>query len=349
VAQYSMTTSTVQRSAGSSAVAHAAYISGGRLVDERTGAEADYTRREGVECVASEIVVPDDERGAKFEREALWNMAEAAEKRRDGTPARKVLVALPHELGQAERLAMTQEYAKWIANRYHVAVDFAVHQPDKEGDQRNYHAHMLVTTREVRDGQLADKAQLEWNGSRLKKEGLPSGKAMVHELRERWETIQNEYLKEHAPDVERVSCKRLAVQREAKLQEADRLTKEGREPEATEARLKAVELDRPAQRHVGFAANEMERREIPTERGELRRLAQQEHAERLGMVAQIRERMTRALEATKERIERGMAAIEAKFQKHQSMQEKFAKWEKQQQQEKQKQQPEQEHENYRGR
>lgn len=349
MAQYSMTTSTVQRSAGSSAVAHAAYVSGQRFMDERTGQEADYTRREGVECVAPAIVVPDDERGKQLEREALWNMAEAAEKRRDGTPARKVLVALPHELGQEERLAMTQEYAKWIANRYHVAVDFAVHQPDKEGDQRNYHAHMLVTTREVRDGQLADKAQMEWNGSRLKKEGLPSGKAMVYELRERWESIQNEHLKEHAPDVEQVSCRRLTVQREAKLQEADRLAQEGKAPEATEARLKAVELDRPAQRHVGWAANEMERREIPTERGELRRQAQQEHAERLGMVAQIRERMARALEATKQTIERGMAAIEAKFQKHQSMQEKFAKWEKQQQQEKQKQQPEQEHDNYRSR
>ena len=345
MAQYSMTTSTVQRSAGSSAVAHAAYVSGQRFIDERTGQEADYTHRSGVECVAPEIVVPDDERGTQIEREALWNMAEDAEKRKDGTPARKVLVALPHELGQAERLAMTQEYAQWIANRYHVAVDFAVHQPDKEGDQRNYHAHMIVTTRELRGGQLADKAQMEWNGSRLKKDGLPSGKAMVHELRERWESIQNDYLKEHAPDVERVSCKRLAVQREAKLQEADRLAKEGKAPEATEARLKAIELDRPAQRHVGFAANEMERREIPTERGELRRLAQQEHAERLGMVAQIRERMAKALEATKDYIERGVAAFEARFQKHQSMQERFAKWEKEQQQkqnEQKKQQPEHE-------
>jgi hypothetical protein len=257
-----------------------------------------------------------------------------------------VLVALPHELGPDQRLAMTQDYAKWIANRYHVAVDFSMHEPDKEGDQRNYHAHMIVTTREFCGGQLGDKAQLEWNGSRLKKEGLPSGKAMVHELRERWESIQNKYLREHAPEVERVSCKRLAVQREAKLQEADRLAKQGREPEAEEARLKAIELDRPAQRHVGWAATEMERRDVYTDRGNERRQAQKEHAERLSMVAGIRERMTRAMEATKQAVEHGLAAIEAKFQKHQALQERFAQWEKRQQQQRQQEKqkrPEPEH------
>src|SRR5271163_4499121 len=165
-----MSTSMVQRSAGSSAVAHAAYVSRSIIVDERTGQQADYTRRDGVEAVAPAIVVPAEERetaSSKIERGQLWNMAEAAEKRKDGTPARKVLVALPHELGAQERLALTQQYAQWMADRYHVAVDFAVHKPDAKGDQRNFHAHMILTTRELRNGQLADKAQLEWTGSKL--------------------------------------------------------------------------------------------------------------------------------------------------------------------------------------
>jgi hypothetical protein len=300
MAQYSLNMSMIQRSAGSSAVAHVAYITAAKIVDLRTGQEADYTRRDGVLYLAPEIVLPAGERetqSAKIERGQLWNMAEAAEKRKDGNPARKVLVALPHELGPEQRLTMTQQYAQWMADRYGVAVDFAIHKPDREGDQRNYHAHMVLTTRQIRDGQLAEKSQLEWKGAKLKEAGLPSGIAMVHELRESWETIQNEYLSRHAPEVEPVSCQRLKMQREVQLQEADRLQQEGREPEAREAQLKAIELDRTPQQHVGWAATAMERRRepVPTERGEQRRQAQREHQELRSLVAEIRKRIARAL------------------------------------------------------
>jgi hypothetical protein len=300
MAQYSLNTSMIQRSAGSSAVAHVAYITAAKIVDLRTGQEADYTRREGVLCQAPEIVLPAGERetqSAKIGRGQLWNMAEAAEKRKDGNPARKVLVALPHELEPEQRLAMTQRYAQWMADRYGVAVDFAIHKPDREGNQRNYHAHMVLTTRQIRDGQLAEKSQLEWKGAKLKEAGLPSGIAMVHELRESWESIQNEHLSRHAPEVEPVSCQRLKVQREVQLQKAIGLQQQGKESEAREAQLNAIELDRTPQQHVGWAATAMERRRepVPTERGEQRRQAQREHHELRELVAQIRRRIARAL------------------------------------------------------
>jgi len=305
MAQYSMTTSTVQRSEGSCAVAHAAYVSGTRMVDARTGQEADYTRRGGVECVAPAIVVPAQERetqSASIEREALWNMAEAAEKRKDGTPARKVLIALPHELGPEARLAMTQEFAQWLADRYHVAVDFAIHKPDKQGDQRNYHAHIVQTTREIHDGELTDKAQIEWKGSRLKEAGLPSGKAMIHEMREKWEEIQNAYLTRHAPTAEKVSCKRLSVQRDEKLREAEALVQAGKEHEAQLAELEAAALDREPQRHVGYEATAMERRGVQTERAEDRREAQRQAKKQHSLVAELKHRLTQLWE-------RGKAAI----------------------------------------
>jgi hypothetical protein len=156
---------------------------------------------------------------------------------------------------------------------------------------------LVLTTRQIRDGQLAEKSQLEWKGAKLKEAGLPSGIAMVYELRESWETIQNEHLSRHAPEVEPVSCQRLKMQREAQLQEADRLQQEGREPEAREAQLKAIELDRTPQQHVGWAATAMERRRepVPTERGEQRRQAQREHQELRSLVAEIRKRIARAL------------------------------------------------------
>lgn len=311
MAQYSMSTATVQRSSGSSAVAHAAYVSGAVLTDARTGQESDYTHRGGVEFVAPAIVVPAAQQGTKsagIERGRLWNMAEAAEKRKDGTPARKVLVALPHELQPEQRQAVVQEYAQWLADRYGVAVDYAIHQPDKEGDQRNFHAHMILTTRQLRDGHLAEKSHLEWEGKKLKAAGLPSGKAMVHEMRERWEDVHNRALRQHAPEVAPVSCQTLKAQRETKLTEADRLTAEGRTEEAVAAKLAALELDRTPQQHVGWHATSMERRGIQTERGEMRRAAQEEHKERLGLVAQARQRIA-------ELIERGKAAALAAIAK----------------------------------
>jgi hypothetical protein len=311
VAQYSLTTSTVQRSAGSSAVAHAAYISGGRLMDAHSGKEADYTRRDGVECVAPAIVLPADERetlSAQLGREELWNMAESAEKRKDGSPARKILVALPSELRQQVRLAMTQEYAQWVADRYHVAVDFAIHVPDVEGDQRNYHAHLLTTTREIQNGTLGEKAKIEWNGTRLKKEGLPTGMAMVHELRQRWEAIQNDFLTRNAPEIEQVSCKSLMAQRGAMLREAAMLQRQGREPEAQLAKWKATELDREPQQHVGWEATAMEGRlerekkqltakhksiaHLPafaTRHGAERNAIQQEAAQKRSLLAELRQ------------------------------------------------------------
>lgn len=257
MAQYSLSTSTIQRSKGSSAVAHAAYISGAFLMDARTGREADYTRRSGVEYASPAIVVPDGE--PSIDRAQLWDMAEAAELRKDGTPGRKIRVSLPHEVGAETRLEMSLDYAKWLTRRFHVAVDFAVHEPDKEGDQRNFHTHFVLTTREYRNGELREKAQLEWKGSKLKEQGLPSGIAMMHEIRQRWEYTENNYLIGHDPKIPKVSCKRLSVQKEAALNRADQWVKQGREEQAEAARLKAVELSRTPQQHVGWKATAMER------------------------------------------------------------------------------------------
>ncbi|WP_019742155.1 MobA/MobL family protein, partial [Pseudomonas savastanoi] len=79
IAIFHASTKSIGRSAGRSSVAAAAYRSGTELVDMRTGLVHDYTRRGGV--VSTEIMLPD---GTSAERNALWNAAETAEKRKDG-------------------------------------------------------------------------------------------------------------------------------------------------------------------------------------------------------------------------------------------------------------------------
>ena len=125
MALYSLSTSAISRKAGRSAVTAAAYRAGVELVDERTGVVHDYTRKRGVEHV--ELMVPE---GITLDSpSALWNAAEAAEKRKDGRPAREILVALPAELDADQRTVLAREITRDLVDRYGVAAQLAIHAP----------------------------------------------------------------------------------------------------------------------------------------------------------------------------------------------------------------------------
>ena len=151
MALYHLTTKPVSRAAGRSAPASAAYRAGEKLPEHSTGETWDYTRKQGVEH--SEIVLPTEaaKRDINWarDREQLWNAAEGAEKRKDARVAREWEVALPHELSKTQRVELAKEFAGELANRYGCAVDVALHRPHRLGDERNYHAHLLATTRTI--------------------------------------------------------------------------------------------------------------------------------------------------------------------------------------------------------
>lgn len=128
------------------------------IEDQRTGERHDYTRRSGVESV--QWFAP--ENAPQMTSAELWNMAEAAEKRKDSVVAREVLVAIPHELNQEQRADLVKRVSQNLADRYGVAGTAAIHQPDRDGDQRNWHAHILMTTRQLdpATGQLGAKTKV---------------------------------------------------------------------------------------------------------------------------------------------------------------------------------------------
>lgn len=172
---------TISRASGRSATAAAAYRSGTAIHDTRDGMTHDYTRKGGV--VGSFIVLPAGAAAAFADRSALWNAAEAAEKRKDARVARELILALPHELDEAGRAATAKEMAEWLAARYGVAADVSIHQPDRAGDGRNHHAHILFTVRAVgADGMGAKtKALDDWR----------QGPEEVQAVRLAWEAIAN--------------------------------------------------------------------------------------------------------------------------------------------------------------
>jgi len=193
MAIYHFSVKPVQRSKGRTATAAAAYRAGCLIVDERTGEVHDYRRRSGV--VSAEIFTPKNAPMWVLDRAALWNAAEMAEKRKDGTPAREYEVALPAELNGEQRRLLVVEFCREMADHEGCVVDAAIHMPGKGGDHRNHHAHILRTTRRLDAGSLGDKLDTEKAG-RKRVEDLDA-------VRARWAVHCNRAL-ERAGHSERV-------------------------------------------------------------------------------------------------------------------------------------------------
>jgi hypothetical protein len=235
MAIYHYSLKTISRSTGRSSVAAAAYRSGERLVDERTGNIYDYTRRDGV--LHAEVFLPD---GQTVGREELWNLTETAEKRKDAKVAREIVVALPHELSQLDQLTLLREYAKGLSRRTGWAVDVAMHAPGGEGDQRNTHAHILCTTRKI---ERNENGQLQMGSKTRDWDVIATGKDLVMAERKEWERQVNRYL-EMAQSKARVDCR------------------------SYDAQGKTEQIP---QIHLGVSASQMERKGIETERGDRNR------------------------------------------------------------------------------
>ena len=118
----------------------------------------DYTRKSGVE--ETFIVAPEGAPAWAQDRAALWNAAEARETRINSVTAREWELALPSEIGAAERSAIVRDFAQELVARYGVAVDVAIHAPHREGDQRNHHAHVLTSTRVLTADGFTDKTRV---------------------------------------------------------------------------------------------------------------------------------------------------------------------------------------------
>jgi ATP-dependent exoDNAse (exonuclease V) alpha subunit len=213
VAIFYLQINSVGRGAGRRATAAAAYRAGERIRDERSGELHNYSRRRDV--MHTEIFLPGQlASGAAAwarNRERLWNTAEHAEKRHNARVAREYQVALPPELSPSQRVALARTFSREVAERYKVAVDLAVHDPRPEGDSRNFHAHLLTTTREVTPAGLGAKAGLDMSGRERRRHDLPDHRQEYLTLRERWATLTNEALREANVEA-RIDHRSLAAQ-----------------------------------------------------------------------------------------------------------------------------------------
>ena len=258
MAIYHLSVKTVSRSAGRSATAAAAYRAGVEITDERTGEIHDYTRKGGVE--SAELVLPAGSPEWAADRAALWNAAEQAETRKNSTVAREFEIALPGELSPAERQRLAHDFARELVDRHGCAADVAIHAPGKEGDSRNHHAHILLSTRRLGLEGFTEKTR--------ELDDQKTGPKLVTEWRERFAVLTNERLRES-----------------------------GIEARVDHRTLEAQGVDREPTLHLGPTATAIERRgEVSRKRQDF----EQEAAERLARAKALGdlERQGKALDSS---------------------------------------------------
>ncbi|MBF0268989.1 MAG: MobA/MobL family protein [Alphaproteobacteria bacterium] len=127
------------------------------------------------------------------------------------------------------------DFALYLQKRHGLAVIFALHAPDQHGSQKNYHAHLLLSSRRVVDGiRLGEKAR--------ELDVRQTGRIHLEDWRKEWARLVNEALA-NAGIAERIDHRSLA--------------RRG--------------ILRTPKRHLGPAASAMERRGKRTFLGDLNR------------------------------------------------------------------------------
>lgn len=251
MAIYHCSIKSISRGAGQSIVAAAAYRHACKLEDTRTGEVHDYTRKRGIE--SSDIYFPsgvNPEWGT--DRGKLWSAVESAEKRMNSRLGRDLVLALPSELSAAQRRELTGEMAYHLADRYGVAVDVAIHQPSRQGDQRNHHAHMLMSSRRITSKGFAEKARELDDHER--------GPAEVEHIRAEWARLANRALE-----------------------------RAGQHVQIDHRSFQRQELKRMPSLHLGPSVSAMEHRGIQTRLGNRNRAAQAINAQAASLEREIKQ------------------------------------------------------------
>ena len=161
-----------------SVIAKAAYNSGSKLEDKKTGRVHDYTAKtqekkvtliddQGIKTIKdvdknvahSVLILPKKAKSIKVDREQFWNDIELVEKSKKAQLGVEIDVMFPRGLSASDRVELVESYSQKLADRYNVLVDVNIHKPHthlQEKDNQvleittdNHHAHILLSSREI--------------------------------------------------------------------------------------------------------------------------------------------------------------------------------------------------------
>lgn len=188
MAIYHLSGSIISRSQGRSAIASAAYRSGEKLSDEREGIAHDYTKKQDV--VYSEIFLPEHAPESFKNRQTLWNAVELCEKRKDAQLAREFTISLPRELTIEQNKTLISEFVTHEFVSKGMIADVCFHNDVMKDGNRQPHAHVMLTLREVNEDGFGKKVR-DWNN-----------KELLLQWRESWSNSTNHHLALNGFDVQ---------------------------------------------------------------------------------------------------------------------------------------------------
>lgn len=251
MAIYHFSAQVISRGKGQSAVAAAAYRSGDKLHDERTGEEKFYRREVTPDSM---ILAPNNAPEWVHNRERLWNEVEKIEKNKNSQLSREINVALPVELSNEQQKELIKGFVQEQFVDRGMVADISIHRDDKA----NPHAHIMLTLRQFnKDGEWGNKKrkdyELNHEGNKvLDKNGKPKYTTVsltdwdkrenINQWREEWSNHANKALE-----------------------------KEGVQERITHLSHEARGLEQLPTIHLGHVANEMEKRGIETPQGDINR------------------------------------------------------------------------------
>lgn len=254
MAIYRFSANVISRSQSRSSVAAAAYRHGVEITNDRDGLTHDYSNRQGI--LHSEIMLPDNAPARFADRSTLWNAVERAETRKDAQLSREIQLALPCELPMDAQRDLVLEFTRTQFVKRGMIADVAIHAPPsatearKYGDDRNTHAHIMLTTRHVdkdgfqdqpaRSGARTDKLIVNYFGGKNRDW---NAKELLEEWRFEWANLQNLYL-ERFEIVGRVDHRTLEAQRLEQVAQSNLTMEDNNHEKAIEHTAKAIALDR---------------------------------------------------------------------------------------------------------
>lgn len=288
----------ISRSQGRSATAASAYRVAERIEDRRTGLTFDYAARSGVDH--TEILAPDHAPDWVRDRSELWNRVEESETRKNSQVAREVRVALPAELTHEARVELVREFVREQFVDRGMVADIALHAPGRAGDERNHHAHILLTTREIGPEGFTAKNR-DWNAVEV-----------LEGWREAWARDSNVAL-ERAGIEDRVDHRTLVAQRDEALELASAARERGDEGAELVQTVRAIELDRPPLPQLSLGAWQLKERGIEVGRVGAWHEAKARAAEVMelarDLAGQVRDWLDRAAERVLDRLGSGQAEL----------------------------------------
>ena len=183
--------------------------------DRRAGRTFNYQRKPGL--LAEGLV------NWRGQPQNLWNAAEKAEIKRNARVARELRPALPAELPLDDQRRLVHGYCCWLKDEFGIASHYAIHAPTfhKKSDSqqlwagqdveegrhaymnalkdpaltnRNFHAHILITTRDVDpiSGDFGKKVRVL--------DDIVDGPQQILLMRQEWECRTNAALKKIGND-----------------------------------------------------------------------------------------------------------------------------------------------------